>query len=138
MAKNRDVTELDFRKPEFLSAKVEDYERRDDGAIVRKDRWETGIRQIAGLLGSSREGFEVDNIVDQVSQLVGNWCAPYPDEDPEHDRIDIRLACGSVLAGCERIGPLTYRWPFGDIEFTSKDFCARVAEFQKSRPAITE
>ncbi|MNJ24237.1 hypothetical protein D3C77_186460 [compost metagenome] len=40
---NREVAELDFRRPEFRNARVEDYEFRDDGTIVRKDRWVTGI-----------------------------------------------------------------------------------------------
>ena len=39
----RMVTEEDFRMPEFRGAKVEDYEFRKDGKIVRKDRWERGI-----------------------------------------------------------------------------------------------
>ena len=47
----REVTELDFRKPEFRHAKVEEYEFRDDGALVRKDRWVCGIRQISSIVG---------------------------------------------------------------------------------------
>ncbi|MEE3636835.1 hypothetical protein UIA24_21650 [Pseudomonas sp. AL 58] len=130
---NREVTELDFRKPEFRHAKVEDYEFRDDGALVRKDRWITGMRTISSLMGN-RGGFEIDDVVEQVGRLVGNWCPPDPDEDPGLERIDIRLSCGSVLAGCERTGPFAYRWPFGNITFTSKDFGADVVEWQESPP----
>ncbi|EJM73119.1 hypothetical protein [Pseudomonas sp. GM60] len=127
----REVTELDFRKPEFRHAKVEEYEFRDDGALVRKDRWVCGIRQISSIVGN-RGGFEVDDVVEQVRQLAGNWCPPDPEEDPGLDRIDIRLSCGSVLAGCERVGPFAYHWSFGAIDFTSKDFGADVIEWQAS------
>lgn len=66
------VTERDFRKPEFLDAKIEDYERRADGAIVRKDRWEVAVRRIADLvgLGGKRSGFEIDDVITQVSRVV--------------------------------------------------------------------
>ncbi len=65
------VTEFDFRAPEFRNARVEDYERRRDGKIVRKDRWEEGVRRIAGIVGlSSRSGFEVDDVVEAVADLV--------------------------------------------------------------------
>ena len=36
----REVTEADFRMPEFKDAEPKDYEFRADGKIVRKDRWE--------------------------------------------------------------------------------------------------
>ncbi|WP_122663549.1 hypothetical protein [Pseudomonas viridiflava] len=129
----REVTELDFRKPEFRNEKVKDYEFRADGAIVRKDRWVTGMHLVAALVGSTRGGFEIDTVIEQVRQLVGNWCPPDPDEDPMLERIDIRLSCGSVLAGCERTGIFTYFWPFGGIQFTSKDFGADVIEWQESQ-----
>ncbi|MEG0969210.1 MAG: hypothetical protein RSG92_27990, partial [Pseudomonas sp.] len=99
----REVTELDFRRPEFRNAKIEDYEFRDDGAIVRKDRWESGIQQIKSAVGI-RSGFEVDEVVDAVLKLVGRWDEADPDEDPGHDLIDLRLSCGTVLSRCVR-GP---------------------------------
>lgn len=46
----REVTEKDFRKPEFRDAKVEDYEFRDDGKLVRKDRFQTTVFKIASIL----------------------------------------------------------------------------------------
>jgi hypothetical protein len=139
IAMPREVTELDFRKPEFRNAKVEDYEFRADGTIVRKDRWETGMHLVASVVGSTRGGFEIDKVIEQVRQLVGNWCPPDPDEDPGLERIDIRLSCGSVLAGCERTGNFTYSWSFRGIEFTNKDFGADVIEWQESRqPAATK
>ena len=67
----RQVTENDFRQFQFRDAKPEDYEFRDDGALVRKDRWETGMRAIASAMGyDAREGFEVDLLVFSVEQLV--------------------------------------------------------------------
>jgi hypothetical protein len=65
----RKVTEQDFRMPEFRDAKPEDYEFRNDGKIVRKDRWEQGIRDIACLFSTSRE-FEIDKIISSVKNLV--------------------------------------------------------------------
>ncbi|MFO7066718.1 hypothetical protein P3E12_22465, partial [Pseudomonas aeruginosa] len=69
----REVTELDFRRPEFRDAKVEDYEFRKDGALVRKDRWERGIRTIVAALGWSRRDFEVEDVVSEVERYVGGW-----------------------------------------------------------------
>ncbi len=65
----RKVTEQDFRMPEFVGKDPEDYEFRDDGKLARKDRWERGIRSIVGILGMSREGFEIDEVVDYVREM---------------------------------------------------------------------
>lgn len=49
---SREVTEQDFRMPEFRDAKVEDYEfRSSDQKLVRKDRWQTGIHRLSAALG---------------------------------------------------------------------------------------
>ena len=63
------VTERDFRMAQFRDAKVEDYEFRADGRIVRKDRWEMGIRLIAGRVGITKD-FEIDEVVARVTQLI--------------------------------------------------------------------
>ena len=65
---NRNVTERDFRMPEFKDANVEDYEFRGDGKIVRKDRWEMGIRDIAAILDISST-FEIDDVVSKIQDL---------------------------------------------------------------------
>ena len=66
----RQVTESDFRLPEFRDEKVEDYELREDGKLVRKDRWESAVREIKSLvLGGTRE-FEIDDVVAAVRDLV--------------------------------------------------------------------
>lgn len=64
----RQVTERDFRKPEFIDAKPEDYEFRGDGAVVRKDRWEQGIRSIAAIFGVGQK-FEIVELVSKVEAL---------------------------------------------------------------------
>jgi len=73
----RQVTENDFRKDEFKDANVEDYEIRDDGAVVRKDRWEQGIRKIASILSINyadinftRGEFEIGDVVLAVDKVV--------------------------------------------------------------------
>ncbi len=62
----REVTEQDFRMPEYRDAKPEDYEFRADGKLVRKDRWERGIRSIVGILGMSRDDFEIEDVVNLI------------------------------------------------------------------------
>lgn len=64
----REVTEQDFRRPEFFHAKVEDYEFRHDGKVVRKDRWEMGIRKIASILRIPGE-WEISEVVQAVDAL---------------------------------------------------------------------
>jgi len=61
----KQVTENDFRMPEYKDAILEDYEFRADGKLVRKDRWERGIRNIAFILGNNRE-FEIEDIIKEV------------------------------------------------------------------------
>jgi hypothetical protein len=132
---NRQVTERDFRRPEFVDARPEDYEFRADGTIVRKDRWEQGIHHIHSIVGPHRREFEIPEVIDAVRRLRGNWFEADPDEDPEKVRLDLKLACGSVLAGCHRIGPFAYHWAFGDKSFGPKDFGADVVEWQESKEA---
>lgn len=68
---SRPVTEADFRRPEFRDAKPEDYEFRGDGRIVRKDRWETTVRNIAEMFGAdSRDGFECDLLQFSVEDFI--------------------------------------------------------------------
>lgn len=67
----RKVTERDFRKEEFMDANPDDYEFRDDGKIVRKDRWETGIRRIVTRIGLIR-GWEISDVVDKVTEIKNN------------------------------------------------------------------
>lgn len=72
MAKQKQpaITERDLRIPEWRDVNIADLERREDGTIARKDRWERGIRQIAGIVGiDPRQGFEVDDVVKMVREM---------------------------------------------------------------------
>lgn len=80
---SRQVTEQDFRMPEFRDADPKDYEFRADGKIVRKDRWESGIHRIRSVLGDSRREFEIDDIVSAVNALVAT--IPESPDDEEQD-----------------------------------------------------
>ncbi len=67
----RTVTERDLRMPEFADADPKDLEFRGDGKLVRKDRWEVGIRKIHFRLGMScRDDFEIENVLIAVVSLV--------------------------------------------------------------------
>ena len=62
------VTERDFRQPEFANTNVEDYEFRSDGKLVRKDRWEMGIRKITSIL-RFRHDWEISEVLQAVEAL---------------------------------------------------------------------
>ena len=78
---NREVTERDFRMPEFRDADPKDYEFREDGKVVRKDRWEMGIHRIRSALGDQRREFEIEDIVSAVNALVATLPEPPEEED---------------------------------------------------------
>lgn len=85
---DRKVTERDFRRPEFRDSDPSDYEFRGDGKIVRKDRWETGIRRVQFALGMNTREFEIDDVVNAVKALV----AQYPNIDDEEEHSNERPA----------------------------------------------
>lgn len=64
------VTERDLRLPEFRDAKIEDLEFREDGKVVRKDRWEKAVHSIRYALGDRRREFEVEDVVRAVKALI--------------------------------------------------------------------
>jgi hypothetical protein len=68
---SREVIERDLRAPEFREGDPDDYERRDDGKIVRKDRWEVGLRNVATIVVGARAVYEIPDIVDAVRNLQG-------------------------------------------------------------------
>ena len=72
----REVIEDDLRMPEFRGKDVNDYEFRDDGKVVRKDRWKCGIHRIRIALGDRRREFEVDDMVLAVEALVKTFPVP--------------------------------------------------------------
>lgn len=102
MKHQRAVTEADFRLPEFRAAKLEDYELRPgDDKPVRKDRWQTGILQIASAVGlHNRQGFEISQVVEAVERLTKDAHSWETEDLPEKDSlIDVKLNDGSVLIG---------------------------------------
>jgi hypothetical protein len=117
MTKGRTVTEMDFRMPEFRDAKAEDYEFRDDGKIVRKDRWERAVRSVAFAIGfTGRKEWEIEDVVERVREIAGQ-----EEEWTDHSRIDwgdvpragcidLRLEDGSVLRGAVHGGEGALTW----------------------------
>lgn len=78
---NRQVTEEDFRMPEFRGKDPKDYEFRSDGQVVRKDRWENAIHSIRHALGDNRHEFEVADVVNAVWAMAKSISKP--DEEGE-------------------------------------------------------
>lgn len=104
MTDTRVVTELDFRMPELRDAKVEDYEFREDGKLVRKDRWKSAVFSICGLVGVSLRAFEITDVVDAVQTLAKdtqNWSSinDAAEDLPLTSLVDVRLTDGSILMG---------------------------------------
>lgn len=107
MMTNRQVTEQDFRMPEYRDANVDDYEFRADGKLVRKDRWEKAVTSIRFLVGIDGREFEVPDVVEAVRKLATaneGWVSTEQDPDdpsdygPENDAlVEVRLKDGSVL-----------------------------------------
>lgn len=131
----RQVTERDFRMPEFRDAKVEDYEFRGDGAVVRKDRWETGIHQIRAIVGPSGS-FEISEVVERVEQLCGGWRKADPEDDPEDIEcfIDLKLADGCVLTHCAQCDVMAWDWREGLMTFRREDWGVEVVAWRPGAP----
>lgn len=131
----RQVTELDFRMPEFRNAKVEDYEFREDGKLVRKDRWERGIHTIRAIIGHGGREFEIDDVVEQVRDVMGDWMRAAPedwDEMVESKHVDLMLADGSILIECKADGG-AFEWNFG-VGFSAEDIGETIERWRRSRP----
>ena len=79
MMNSRIVTEKDFRKDEFINANPEDYEFREDGEIVRKDRWEMGIRRIAHLLDMGN-AWDITDVIQRVDDFINKPTEYMPHE----------------------------------------------------------
>jgi hypothetical protein len=68
---SREVTEKDLRAPEYRQGEPSEYEFRDDGKIVRKDRFEQGMRDISAILFGPRHQYEIPEVVGEVHRLRG-------------------------------------------------------------------
>lgn len=66
----KQVTERDFRMPEFVDAEAKDYEFRGDGKLVRKDRWERAVGTIRFLVGIDGREYEIDDVVERVRSMA--------------------------------------------------------------------
>lgn len=131
----RQVTELDFRMPEFRNAKAEDYEFREDGKLVRKDRWENGIHTIRAIIGHDGREFEIDDVVERVRDVMGDWMRAVPedwDEMVESKHVDLILADGSILIECEADAD-AFQWSFG-VRLSAEDIGETVERWRRSRP----
>jgi hypothetical protein len=131
----REVNELDFRMPQYRDAKVEDYEFRDDGVLVRKDRWERGIGSIRFLVGVDGREFEIPDVVAAVRKLVekdASW-VPVSDEMPrDRSLVDIRLREGSELkSAVYRAKDKTWNWQ-------GHDFNVAVTDWRERAPSALE
>ncbi len=49
---------------------TETTEIRDDGALVRRDRWESAVRSIATIIGWVSKSFETGEVVEEVRRIV--------------------------------------------------------------------
>lgn len=136
----REVTERDLRAPEFRDADPAELEFREgDGKIVRKDRWERGIRSIWNMVGSPRKQFEIDDVVSAVAKLAIDWNTPEHHEDIlECQRIDVLLDCGSVIKGLELCADGGYRWHRFGLVFRMSDFGEKIVGWVKAAEPAPE
>ncbi|WP_337590028.1 dTMP kinase [Variovorax sp. JS1663] len=68
--KGTSFTEAEKQAEPRIYAHPQDYERREDGKVVRKDRWEWGMRNIVTILLGPRHKFEIHDIVESVRALA--------------------------------------------------------------------
>lgn len=97
--RQREVTERDFRAPEYLDAKVDEYEWREDGKLVRKDRWITGIRQIVSAVRVKRD-YEIPDVVAAVEKMafyVDHWEDALEDAPSKETDLTVRMDDDSIL-----------------------------------------
>lgn len=67
----REVTEQDLRAPQYREGEPDEYEFRNDGKIVRKDRFVRGMQDIAAILFGARHQYEIAEVVAAVHRLQG-------------------------------------------------------------------
>jgi hypothetical protein len=130
------VVEADFRLPEFRDAKPEDYEFRDDGKIVRKDRFIVGMNKIASILEmNGRQGFEIADVIKKVESLMSeqagwiilntlddtDWIYHLGRDNPP--TFDAKLKDGSICCNATRGGVGDIWW--GTMEITDTVIAVR-------------
>lgn len=94
----KEVTEQDFRLPQFRGKDPKDYEFNAHNIPVRKDRWKTGILEAAFLVGVSTRAFEISDVIDAIKEQVGVGWETFSEYVPEQNSmVWLKLTCGSVL-----------------------------------------
>lgn len=68
---SREVTERDLRAAEYSDGKPDEYEFRSDGKIVRKDRFQGGMRDIAAIVFGYGHDYEIADVVKAIHRLQG-------------------------------------------------------------------
>ncbi len=145
----RQVTERDLRRPGMEDSKPEEFEFREDGELVRKDRWQQGIRRIAAALRTSRN-FDINDIVGRVEETMGDWY--YMEEGDDDDMpwvnvrsgiaVDFLLEDGSVLMGLTPTSQASlFEWkPAPLMEYTSQILLHEKSEgvvaWRRHRPKV--
>jgi hypothetical protein len=90
----------DFIKPQFVGQRPIDFEVLDDGKVVRKDRWQRCVKDIAKFFGPGEE-IDLDELVVLAGRHLGGWLKI--DEEPKPSvafiwrYIDVMLKDGSIL-----------------------------------------
>lgn len=100
----REVTEIDFRMPEFRDAKPEDYEFNHENKPVRKDRWKRAIEHIRCTVGVDGRTYEISEVVEAVEALASDlhgWENLEDDAPPSNNRLEVVVEDGSILREVE-------------------------------------
>lgn len=66
---SREVMERDLRAPAYREGAPNEYEFRSDGAIVRKDRFQTGMRDIAAIVFGCGNDYEIADVIKAIHML---------------------------------------------------------------------
>jgi hypothetical protein len=131
-AMSRAVTEDDLRFPEFRGVKLEQLEIREDGKVVRKDRFETAMNIIAGLTTGTRGGWECDAVVEMVRGMCEHWNT-LPQEDFDVDYypkigtvVEVKLEDDSVLRNVtlKALRPGVEQWEWAEYPDLKLPVCA--------------
>ena len=63
--------ERDLRAADYRDGKPDEYEFRSDGKIVRKDRFQSGMRDIAAIVFGCGYDYEIADVVKAIHRLQG-------------------------------------------------------------------
>ena len=75
----RQATQEDFVIPKFRGKNPGEYEVREDGECVRKDRWEMAVQRIRDLVGINHHSdWEICDVVDAVERITNGDSSTAP------------------------------------------------------------